>query len=609
MGDSQARPRLVSVPETPTSVAPRSEHIVQFYGNVDFLGETVSRFLAEGLAQDASILVVATPEHLEVFKAGLAAKGFDVDRGRASGQMTFLDAQATMDRFLDGDEPDWDRFLATVGGVVAQCVRWTSSGRVRAYGEMVDLLWRQGRPQAAVRVEECWNRLGRKFPISLLCAYVMGNFFKESDSNAFRHVCELHERVLPSEGYRQGADEETRLREISFLQQRSMALETELLRRKELEEALRSSHEKAEQASRAKDEFLAMLGHELRNPLAPILTAVELIKVRGGGRLSREHAIIERQSRHLVRLVDDLLDVSSLTRGAFELRRQRVDLRDVLARAAAIVAPLLEIRQHRFRIDTPLVGTFLANADEARLAQVVANLLTNAAKYTPPGGNILLAARTEAREAIVEVKDDGGGIAPDLLPRIFDLFVQGRQEADRGTGGLGIGLALVRSLVELHGGTVTAHSEGPGYGSVFRIRLPLAPPAEAAPSEKALRGASSRRILVVDDNADALEMLAELLRIEGHEVQAALDGPAALDRAREFRPEVAILDLGLPGMDGYELARRLRAQLGESAPAIFALTGYGQEADRKRCEAAGFARHLLKPLEADELLAAIASTP
>jgi signal transduction histidine kinase len=488
---------------------------------------------------------------------------------------------------------------------VARGIASSTTGRVRAYGEMVDLLWRRGHQPAALQLEEFWERLGAQYPFSLLCAYVMGNFYSESHSAGFRKICDLHDGVVPARSL--GNDPDTRLREITLLQQRALALEAELLHRKELEEALRIAREQAEAGSRAKDEFLAVLGHELRNPLSPILTALELMKLRGDGHVTREHAVIERQTRHLIRLVDDLLDVSRVTRGVLELRKKRVDLRDVLAKATDIASPLLEMRRHAFEVQAPARGALLLDADEVRLAQVIANLLTNSAKYTPPGGHVSLRAFRAGSELVLEVRDDGQGIAPELLPRIFDLFVQGRQSLDRGTGGLGIGLALVKSLVQLHGGTVTAQSNGPGRGSSFTVRLPALERCEldryaTAPLSIVTRGC---RILLVDDNEDAAAMLGEILRAAGHDVRTAADGPAALELAKEFRPELAVLDIGLPAMDGYELGSRLLLQLGPPAPVLFALSGYGQESDRAKSEAAGFALHLVKPLDAASLLSAI----
>jgi signal transduction histidine kinase/CheY-like chemotaxis protein len=582
-------------------------HVVQFYDDDALLAGAAGRFLAHGLRAGEALVVIATPEHTASIEESLAATGIDVSASRAAGELVTIDAAGALSRFMVGDEPDWDRFDSVVGGAVARSIATSASGRVRAYGEMVDVLWRKGQRRGAVRLEEFWDRLRAQYPISLLCAYVMGNFFSESHSDDFRHVCDLHERVIPANDC--GGDRDARTREISLLQQRALALETELFHRKELEEALRCAREQAETASRAKDEFLAMLGHELRNPLSPILTALELMKLRDNGRVTREQAIVERQTRHLIRLVDDLLDVSRVARGVLELRRARVDLRDVLAKATDIASPLLEMRRHHFDVQAPPRGALFLHADEARLAQVIANLLTNSAKYTPPGGHVSVRARRDDAEVVLEVRDDGNGIAPELLPHVFDLFVQGRQPLDRNDGGLGIGLALVRSLVQLHGGTVTAQSEGAGKGCVFTVRLPPGEVGDPTTFAAELRtqpiAVESRRILLVDDNEDALAMLAEILRGAGHEVCTAADGPSALDVVREFRPDVAVLDIGLPAMDGYELGARLRSQLGSSAPVLIALSGYGQESDRARSQVAGFALHLVKPLDSAALLSAI----
>src|SRR5919204_127340 len=359
--------------------APAADHIVQFYETDQFLADAVSRFLAQGMAAGEAVVMVATPDHAAAILDALTRKGLDVARARTAGQITVLDARETVSRFMVGETPDWDLFAETVGGPISKAIGLSTAARVRAYGEMVDLLWRSGRQKQAIALEEMWDRLGSRYPFSLLCAYVMGNFYKESHSADFRHVCNVHDQVRPSEAYLGAGDDTARLRQISVLQQRALALETELLHRKELEEALRCSREQAEAASRAKDEFLAMLGHELRNPLSPILTALELMKLRGDGSLTREQEVIERQTRHLTRLVDDLLDVSRVTRGVLELRRQRVDLRDVLAKAAEIASPLLEIRRHHLEVHAPARGVLLLDADEARLSQVIANLLTNAA--------------------------------------------------------------------------------------------------------------------------------------------------------------------------------------------------------------------------------------
>jgi PAS domain S-box-containing protein len=366
----------------------------------------------------------------------------------------------------------------------------------------------------------------------------------------------------------------------------------------------------AEQASRAKDEFLAMLGHELRNPLAPIVSALQLLKLRGDERFAREHQVIERQVKQMIHLVDDLLDVSRISRGKIQLKREPLDLRDALARATEIALPLLERKGQMFEVTVPPYPLTI-HGDDARLTQVFANLLNNAAKYTQEGGRIELTVRHDRAHVSVEVRDNGIGIEPSLLPRVFELFVQGYQDADRAEGGLGIGLTLVRSLVQLHGGEVLARSGGAGAGSTFTVRLPLARAPEAVEPEPqgpavgpAFAATGTRRkVLVVDDNQDACLLLAEVLQQVGHQVRTAEDGRVALAVLESFRPDVAILDIGLPGMSGYELAARIRAVPGLEGLRLFALTGYGQASDAARTKEAGFDVHLVKPIEMKRLLA------
>lgn len=362
----------------------------------------------------------------------------------------------------------------------------------------------------------------------------------------------------------------------------------------------------AEAANRAKDEFLAMLGHELRNPLAPIVISLQLMKLRGEHVFERERAVISRQVEHMARLVDDLLDVSRITRGKVDLKLNPTELSVVVAKSIELVGPLLEQHGHELTVDVPPAG-LVVNADEGRLTQVLTNLLTNAAKYTPDGGKIQLSAVRTDGHALLKVKDNGSGISAELLPRVFQLFVQGERTIERSAGGLGLGLAIVKTLVEHHGGRVSAYSEGTGRGTELRVELPLAVveptadlpvlvdtvPADSAPTK--------RRILVVDDNRDAASSLAELLSLEGHAVVVAYDGPAALARAEEATPEVAFLDIGLPEMDGYELARRLRDRFGEKITLV-AVTGYGQDSDRRRSKEAGFDEHLVKPIDIDRTL-------
>ncbi len=374
-----------------------------------------------------------------------------------------------------------------------------------------------------------------------------------------------------------------------------------VLARQRVEEA----REAAEAANRAKDEFLAMLGHELRNPLAPILTALQLMTLRGEVGAQKERAVIERQVRHVVRLVDDLLDVSRITRGRIELRSERVEMAEVVARAVEMAGPLIEERRHDLTVSVPASG-LAVDGDPTRLYQVVLNLLTNAAKYTPANGRITLTAERLEDEIVLRVRDTGIGIAPATLPRVFDLFIQERQALDRSSGGLGLGLTIVRSLVQLHGGAVTASSDGVGRGSEFTVRLPVAagaaePGVRPVPGEtRADAPADGRlRILIVDDNLDAATLLEQALQRLGHETRTAPDGPSALQQALEFHPEVALLDLGLPVMDGYELAEHLRRR--GPAVKLVAVTGYGQESDRHRSRASGFDAHIVKPVDLDSL--------
>jgi signal transduction histidine kinase len=369
-------------------------------------------------------------------------------------------------------------------------------------------------------------------------------------------------------------------------------------------EAEAARHE-AERANRAKDEFLGVLGHELRNPLAPIVMALEVM-ARSPSDAVAQRRIIERQVTHLTRLVDDLLDVSRITQGKIALRRDRVDLRDVVAKAIELTRPMFERRTRSLVVETA-PGCFV-EGDEMRLAQVVANLLINAAKFTPDPGAIRLRLTVDDGKARLEVSDEGMGIEPSLIPHVFDLFVQGKQSIDRVTGGLGLGLAIVRTLVEMHGGDVQARSEGTGRGSVFVLRLPLVArgaQSTAAPGATADDARPSRhaRILVVDDNRDAATTLATLLDLHGYVVATAGDGREAIAAVPSFEPDVAILDIGLPGMDGYELAVHVRRM--PRPPRLLALTGYGTAHDRERALAAGFDDHLVKPVDPDRLLEAL----
>lgn len=354
------------------------------------------------------------------------------------------------------------------------------------------------------------------------------------------------------------------------------------------------------EVARRKDDFLAMLGHELRNPLAAIVTAVELQKHRRTG--GREAEVVERHTHHLVRLVDDLLDISRLARGHVELRSESVSLASVLERAVEMVTPVVSRQCHTLELGD--AGDILLQGDSVRLTQVFANLLSNAAKFTPPGGRIEVLVDRVFDRARVVVRDDGVGIAPDQLERIFEPFVQANRARDVLRGGLGLGLAIVSSMVRRHGGAVSVHSEGKGRGAAFTVELPISTGPEAAKPVRRPQPVESRahlRILVVDDNTDLAELLSEALQSEGFQTAIANDAKAAIARWRTFLPHAGVLDIGLPDVDGYELAKTVRAEHGPGATLI-AMTGYGQPTDRRRASDAGFDVHLVKPVNVDDLL-------
>ncbi len=364
----------------------------------------------------------------------------------------------------------------------------------------------------------------------------------------------------------------------------------------------------AQAASRAKDEFLAMLGHELRNPLTPIVTALELMKARNVKELEREREIIERQASHLVSLVDDLLDISRVVEGKIELKKRRIALAGGVADAIEMASPLLEKRRHDVQVEVP--QGLDVEGDPTRLAQILSNLLTNAARYTEPRGKVTIRAWRVEHEVVLRVTDTGIGIPEEQLPRLFERFFQGSHRDGGVHGGLGLGLALVKSLVELHGGSVLAESAGVGKGSAFEIRLPLAsrevPSRAALTEESAPPTGSGERVLLVDDSEDITELFSMFLRLQGFDVQSAPDGPSALRIAEEYKPTVAVLDLGLPVMNGYELAAKLVEQLGRAAPRLIAVSGYGRPDDLEHTRQAGFEAHLVKPVDGSSLLRAIA---
>jgi signal transduction histidine kinase/ActR/RegA family two-component response regulator len=382
------------------------------------------------------------------------------------------------------------------------------------------------------------------------------------------------------------------------------------VRADELVEQADASRAQLAVIDRAKDQFLAMLGHELRNPLAPILAALDLMALRDPEAFERERSVIQRQVHHLVRLVDDLLDVSRIAGGKIVLFRIPVELGEIVTRAIEIANPLLQSKAHDLIVE--VASDLTIDGDATRLTQAIANLVMNAAKYTPPRGQITIIGERRGDRVSLVVHDTGIGITPEVLPHVFELFAQAPQPVDRKLGGLGLGLTIAKTLITMHGGTLTAESDGIGHGSRFSVELPASiervPIASYARARAVTADPSARRILVVDDNREAAELIAEALTVLGHTVRVAFDGDSALALVDDWVPEVVLLDIGLPVMDGYELARRMRELLGDHSPRFIAVTGYGQEVDHQRSAAARFAMHLVKPVDVATLAAGIAST-
>lgn len=400
--------------------------------------------------------------------------------------------------------------------------------------------------------------------------------------------------------------------------------EREIAGRQRAEEALRFSEaetRKLVEADARKNKFLAMLGHELRNPLAPIRYAVKIMKQRGSGdpEMCWARDVVDHQVRQMAGLVDELLEISRVTTGKVRLQKETVDVATIVAFAVETSRPMIETLHHRLSIVLPS-GPVLVEADPLRMAQVLSNLLNNAAKYSKSGGQIRLMVSAEGSEAVFRVRDKGIGIPSEMLGQIFELFVQVDHSLDHAQGGLGLGLTLVRSLVEMHGGSVCAHSEGLGHGSEFVVRLPImseskvtgaGAPSDLSSTPAAARPATvrPRRVLVVDDNVSSAQSLALILKLDGHDVQIAHDGAVALDAAQRFRPEVILMDIGLPGMDGFEVALRLKAEpdLRQSIKLLAAITGYAEEEARQRSREAGYDHHLVKPVDPEVVLALLAS--
>ncbi len=475
-----------------TAEVPQPSHTVQFYENDHFLAAAVADFLAPALASGQPVVIIAEADHSEAFLQRLRSKGLDPDDAFRNGRMVILDAAETLAQFMNGNEPDPDRFTSVVGGVIGSVMTGSSSATVRAYGEMVDILWRAGNTDGAVRLEELWNSLGEQHSIELLCAYGMGNFYKESHTGAFRQICGHHTAVVPAESYTRA---EEPLLEITLLQQRARALEHEVETRRVLEARLReaiaeremlleharSAQAKAEAASRAKSEFLAMMSHELRTPLNAIGGYVQIIQMGLHGPVSDEQREalerVERSQRHLLSLINNVLNLVRVEKNTVEYDLAPLDLPLLMTDVVGLIEPLISAASLRTELRAPADKTdFRVLADADKVRQILLNLLTNAIKFTGEGGSIRIEfepCATDPSRACVHVSDTGTGIPHERLQEIFEPFVQLGVRPQSGQEGLGLGLAISRDLARAMGGELEAASEL-GRGSTFTLTLPRA---------------------------------------------------------------------------------------------------------------------------------------
>jgi signal transduction histidine kinase/CheY-like chemotaxis protein len=571
-------------------------HFCQFYRTKEDLAETLVPFFEAGLRANESCLWV-TSERLEADIAEdlMVSAVPDFKRYLTSGQMQILSIK---DWYTPGQTFSADEVLQGWIDKEAESKAMGLSG-LRLTG---DTFWveRSGWNDF-MEYENKVNKAFRQYNLVALCTYCMDKCSAEDVID----VCCHHQFALAR---RQGNWE--------LLESSSLKIAKENLHQlnMELESRVNTRTAELNNALKARDEFLAMLGHELRNPLAPIRNATEVIRALTPPEspISTSTAILDRQVGHMTRLVDDLLDVGRITQGQINLEKNVVSLSEVIEQAVELSRPLIDQRGHSFSISLPSRHVKV-NADTSRLAQVFGNLLHNAAKYTPDGGNVSIAASLEGDDATVTVRDTGSGIPAEMLGSIFDLFTQLPRSLARSDGGLGIGLTLVKRITEMHGGAVTASSDGQGKGSTFTVRLPIAKAAAQEVLPGAARAISKpvmgRRVVIIDDNHDSNQTLAMLLEIAGHEVASAFDGASGLKLIESLAPEAVVLDIGLPEMDGYEVARRLREDQAMKDVYLIALTGYGQATDVVQARKAGFDAHLLKPARMDDLLKLISGLP
>src|SRR5918993_2980734 len=614
------------------------DHFVQFYEADEFLTDSLSGWVSAGHEAGEACGVVAARERREGLEQRLRAGGLDVDALEASGRYVAFDAAELLSRLMVDGMPEPGRCVGIIGDIIARAA--SGNRRVRVFGEMVALLCAEGNYEGAVRLEGLWNEVRATHAFQLFCAYPLSGFGGgEAHAEPLSRVCAGHSRVIPAESYTSLADAEEQLRAVTLLQQQARSLQREIAERKEAEEALRAALEErerllvseqiaraeAESANRLKDEFLATVSHELRTPLTAIVGWAHMLRHGSLDETTAARGLetIERNAQSQAQLVEDILDVSRVITGKLRLNIGQVDAASVVNDAIDSVQLAADTKGIKLEVRLDPSARHVAG-DAGRLQQVVWNLLSNAIKFTPAGGRVEVRMERAGSDAQIRVSDTGCGIAPDFLPFIFDRFRQADGSTMRAHGGLGLGLSIVRHLVELHGGTVHASSEGEGRGSTFTIRLPLAAQerargrrADAAaasviPCEDAGARAPSLegvRVLLVDDDEDTLRMLAHLLTEYRAAVQTATDAAQALEALRWFKPDVLVSDLAMGGEDGHSLinkVRRLSDEDGRHTPAV-ALTAYVRVEDRARALSAGFNVFIPKPVEPCELVTAIAN--
>ena len=620
--------KLNFAPDSHWSTMSDTDHFVQFYESDGFLLNSLSGFIGSAIKANDAAIVIATETHRQGLDELLLANGVDLTEARSRGQYIALDAADTLSQFMVDGSPEPKRFKDVLGGIIASVT--DGRARVRAFGEMVALLWAQGNHAGAIQLEQMWNELQNAHSFSLFCAYPMNGFGGEKFFASHVDVCTAHSRVIPTESYAGLADADARLRVIVQLQQKAKSLENEIQERARAEEALRfalvreqMARSEAQAANRMKDEFLATVSHELRTPLNAIIGWSHLLR---SGRLdeatiARAVETIDRNAKSQAQLIEDILDVSRMITGKLKLNNEPVDLAAVINSAIDSVQLAADAKEIQLAITLDPSARHTVG-DANRLQQVVWNLLANAIKFTPAKGSIKVNVERAGRYAQFCVSDSGQGISAEFLPFIFDRFRQADGTSTRQHGGLGLGLSIVRQLVELHGGTIKAESKGEGRGATFTIKLPLASYRKRTrriTTDLALKSddlsvavvpqLDDIRVLLVDDDPDTLQILSVMLEESKATVQVAASTREALEVLEWYRPDVLVSDLAMPDEDGFSLIEKIRQienGKGPHIPAV-AITSCVRVEDRTRALSAGFNMFVPKPVEPNELLSAIAN--